>query len=67
MKLVIDISEELYECAKNETYTSLDERDAIVAIRNGIPKEEIVYCDRNLCTQNEYNGISCDECIVNKE
>ena len=24
-----------------------------------------VYCDRNLCTQNEYNGIGCDECIVN--
>lgn len=21
-----------------------------------------VYCDRNLCAQNEYNGIECDEC-----
>ena len=20
-------------------------------------------CDRNICVQNEYNGISCDECI----
>lgn len=21
-----------------------------------------VYCDRNLCTTNEYNGVDCDEC-----
>ena len=25
-------------------------------------KESDVYCDRNLCAQNEYNGIGCDEC-----
>ena len=30
-------------------------------------EEQEIYCDRNLCTQNEYNGIGCDECIVNKE
>jgi hypothetical protein len=24
------------------------------------------YCDRNICTRNEYNGISCDECEVAK-
>ena len=24
------------------------------------------YCDRNICTENEYNGISCDECEVAK-
>ena len=23
-------------------------------------------CDRNICLRNEYNGISCDECDVNK-
>ena len=23
-----------------------------------------VYCDRNICTENEYNGISCDECWI---
>lgn len=22
-------------------------------------------CDRNICIQNEYNGVSCDNCIVN--
>ena len=22
-------------------------------------------CDRNICLSNEYNGIGCDECIVN--
>ncbi len=24
------------------------------------------YCDRNSCTENEYNGIWCDECEVAK-
>lgn len=24
------------------------------------------YCDRNICTKNEYNGVSCDECEVAK-
>lgn len=28
----------------------------------GERKERVVYCDRNLCAQNEYNGIGCDEC-----
>lgn len=23
-----------------------------------------VYCDRNICTENEYNGVSCDECWI---
>ena len=23
-------------------------------------------CDRNICISNEYNGIGCDECVVNK-
>ena len=26
------------------------------------PKEP-KYCDRNVCIQNEYNGIGCDGCI----
>ena len=30
-------------------------------------EDDKIYCDRNLCTQNDYNGIGCDECIVNKE
>ncbi len=29
--------------------------------------ENIMSCDRNLCLQNEYNGIGCDECVVYKE
>ena len=28
----------------------------------GERKESDIYCDRNLCVQNEYNGIGCDEC-----
>ena len=27
-----------------------------------IDGESVVYCDRNLCTLNEYNGVNCDEC-----
>ena len=26
--------------------------------------QEQKYCDRNICINNEYNGISCDECEV---
>ena len=35
MKLVIEISEDLYENAIKETYTGVDELDAIVAIKQG--------------------------------
>lgn len=24
------------------------------------------YCERNICTENEYNGVSCDECEIAK-
>lgn len=27
---------------------------------------EPMYCDRNICIENEYNGIQCDECKVTK-
>lgn len=27
-------------------------------------EQEPKYCDRNICIQNEYNGIGCDECNV---
>ena len=30
-------------------------------------KKHEVSCDRNICVSNEYNGIGCDECVVNKE
>lgn len=35
MKLVIKISEDLYENAIKDTYTGIDELDAIVAIKQG--------------------------------
>ena len=28
--------------------------------------QEPVYCDRNICIQNEYNGIGCEDCEVAK-
>lgn len=28
--------------------------------------EEAMYCDRNICALNEYNGIGCDDCEVAK-
>jgi len=28
--------------------------------------EAPLYCDRNICTNNEYNGVGCDECQVTK-
>ncbi len=32
---------------------------------NGLAQEQ-KYCDRNICTSNDYNGIGCDECEVTK-
>ena len=29
-------------------------------------EQEPKYCDRNICTSNEYNGIGCEECEVTK-
>lgn len=40
MKIIIEISPELYEYAMNDTYTSIDELDAIIAIKNGTVVEE---------------------------
>ncbi len=42
------------------------------ALMNGVETmppvnpQEPKYCDRNICIQNEYNGIGCDECEVTK-
>ena len=42
-------------------------RDAIeVAPLKMPPAAEQRSCDRNICTENEYNGVSCDECEVAK-
>ena len=41
MKIIIDIDEDLYECAIKDTYTGLDEVDAINAIKSGT---ELVTC-----------------------
>lgn len=76
MKLVIDISEEEYNECKNrynmifqEGYLCYNLDTALVMyIANGTPIEQTntAECDRNICLRNEYNGISCDECEVNK-
>ncbi len=29
-------------------------------------REEQLYCDRDICLRNEYNGIGCEECEVTK-
>lgn len=41
MKLIIEIPEDLYENARGDTYTSLDELDAIRAIQDGT---ELITC-----------------------
>jgi hypothetical protein len=51
------------------------EEETIQALRNHIEvleerltalEQEPKYCDRNICTSNEYNGIGCEECEVTK-
>ena len=70
MKLVIDIDEKTYneimDDAKN-TQRNLSHYEWIIARGAPLPKEqEQKYCDRNICLQNDYNGIGCDECEVTK-
>lgn len=42
---------------------------AVKEIEKALSQEptEKPMCDRNICLSNEYNGIGCDECVVNKE
>lgn len=42
------------------------DREATETFREDEPTDKPV-CDRNICVSNEYNGIGCDECVVNKE
>ena len=51
---------------------SLNEQAGVRVLKckfDPIKEEEIddIGCDRNLCTQNEYNNIDCKDCIVNKK
>lgn len=39
--------------------------DAVVKMLSGGTVDPR-YCDRNICMSNEYSGIGCDECEVNK-
>lgn len=64
---------------KDITYISIDvtdERHEITLITDrpykagdgglAVHLHDNVYCDRNICTENEYNGVSCDECEIAK-
>ena len=57
-----DIEEEECKLDKCPLYDSLDK--AISALEE--KQTNTAECDRNICLRNEYNGISCDECEVNK-
>lgn len=60
-----DYDEEDYEI----TYKCLRDKDGhrrYVFNVKRIEKNKVMYCDRNICTQNEYNGIGCSECEVTK-
>ena len=52
------------EWLKDE-YLDCKDRAALTAIIKE-SEQEPKYCDRNICIQNEYNGIGCGECEVTK-
>lgn len=61
MKLIIDIPNEYFEQIKNSTEGSTAESEAVHAIRNGIPYEELSHEQEciieeleNICINNEY-------------
>lgn len=67
MKILIDIPEELFADIKagirnDDIYVNL-----IRAVKQAKKeKATFKYCDRNICKRNEYNGIGCEDCEVQK-
>lgn len=59
IKSIIDVEQE---------YGGKDNIDALNMAIQALSQEptEKPTCDRNICVSNEYNGIGCDKCIVNK-
>ena len=51
---------------KRNQLVSLDSIADEIAELPSVNPQEPKYCDRNICIQNEYNGIGCDECEVTK-
>ena len=46
--------------------TEYEAHKVLISALSQEPKADKPMCDRNICLNNEYNGIGCDECIVNK-
>ena len=68
LKKYRELDERLYQTAP---FTSVSHNALVKCLRhwdNAIQalEQEPRYCDRNICTKNEYNGIGCDECEVTK-
>lgn len=63
MRIVIDIDEELYEHAINDTYYTSDEADAINAIKSGT---ELVTCNecKYWCEEIAWNGEKYMSCFI---
>ena len=58
---------ELYKQLVKEAYSKgYDDGMKAYSKHVDLCKEE-AECDRNICKQNEYNGIGCDGCVVNNK
>jgi len=60
MKVIIEIDEDLYEDAKNDSTTSLEELDAVHAIKHGT---ELITCKDCIWYHNEFVW-NCEEIHV---
>lgn len=40
--------------------------DKLSELNKSTTKNEVKYCDRNICLKNEYNNIGCEDCEVTK-
>ena len=60
MKAIIEVDVPDYQIGQE---VSIYFKDTMM--KKGVVQEP-KYCDRNICIQNEYNGIGCDECEVTK-
>lgn len=66
---VVELTDECIERIADAVAKKLagdEEKMTFMDIIREMAGEEPRSCDRNICTRNEYNGISCDDCEVAK-
>ena len=65
VKMIMDVTEERHGITliTDRPYKA-GEGGVAVHLHDNVYIDTGCYCDRNICTENEYNGVSCDTCYI---